>query len=71
MPGTRTLSGSHPFWPGHDRVMTDELFRPGFRSAAWVEGQLVPTLHYNFIVGTNLHRRLEGPIISAEVSVVF
>ena len=54
MPGTRTLGGSHPYWLGHDRVMADEFFRPGFTSAAWVEGQIVPRLFYNFMVGTNL-----------------
>ena len=27
-PGSRSLSGSHPFWLGHDRVMADEFFRP-------------------------------------------
>src|SRR4051812_8240352 len=30
LPGTRTLRGSHPFWLGHDRVMSDEFIRPGF-----------------------------------------
>lgn len=54
MPGTRTLGGSHPYWLGHDRVMADEFFRPGFTSAAWVEGQVVPRLFYNVMVGTNL-----------------
>ena len=30
LPGTRTLTGSHPYWLGHDRVMADEFFRPYF-----------------------------------------
>lgn len=54
MPGTRSLGGSHPYWLAHDRVMADEFFRPGFTSAAWVEGQVIPRLFYNVMVGTNL-----------------
>jgi hypothetical protein len=54
MPGSRTLAGSHPYWLGHDRVMSDEYFRPGFTSAVWAEGEILPRLHYNVMLGTNL-----------------
>ena len=30
MPGSRTLTYSHPYWLGSDRVMADDFFRPGF-----------------------------------------
>jgi hypothetical protein len=53
MPGTRTLRGSHPYWLGHDRVMSDEFFRPGFTSAAWIEGVPVTGLSYHVALGTN------------------
>ncbi len=33
IPGTRSIQGSHPFWLGTDRVMTDEFFRPFFTYA--------------------------------------
>ncbi|MBK8869758.1 MAG: hypothetical protein IPN19_01605 [Elusimicrobia bacterium] len=30
LPGTRTMTYSHPYWLGTDRMMADEFFRPGF-----------------------------------------
>ena len=52
-PGTRSLQGSHPYWLGHDRVMADEFFRPYFGSGAWVQGELVPGLWYNAMLGNS------------------
>lgn len=52
-PGTRSLQGSHPFWLGHDRVMADEFFRPYFGSGVWVQGQPVPGLWYNVMLGNS------------------
>ncbi len=52
-PGTRSLQGSHPYWLGHDRVMADEFFRPYFGSGVWVQGQPLPGLWYNFMVGNS------------------
>lgn len=54
LPGTRTLTGSHPYWLGHDRVMADEFFRPYFTNGAWISGEPVPGLWYTFMVGNNL-----------------
>jgi hypothetical protein len=45
-PGSRSLSGSHPFWLGHDRVMADEFFRPYFGSGIYATGELLPGLWY-------------------------
>ena len=52
-PGTRSLQGSHPYWLGHDRVMADEFFRPYFGSGAWAQGELVPGLWYNAMLGNS------------------
>jgi hypothetical protein len=50
-PGTRSLQGSHPFWLGHDRMMADEYFRPFFGSGVWAQGEAVPGLWYNVMIG--------------------
>jgi hypothetical protein len=52
-PGTRSLQGSHPFWLGHDRVMADEFFRPYFTFGVWAQGEPIPGLWYNGMVGNN------------------
>jgi hypothetical protein len=53
-PGTRSLQGSHPYWLGHDRVMADEFFRPGFTNGVFATGEIFPRLHSNAMVGNNL-----------------
>ena len=53
-PGTRSLQGSHPYWLGHDRVMADEFFRPGFTNGVWATGEVLPRLHYVAMAGNNL-----------------
>ena len=53
-PGTRSLQGSHPYWLGHDRVMADEFFRPYFSFGVWAQGEPIPGLWYNVMVGDNL-----------------
>ncbi len=52
-PGSRSLSGSHPFWLGHDRVMADEFFRPFFGSGIYATGEALPGLWYNVTVSNN------------------
>lgn len=54
LPGTRTMLGSHPHWLGHDRVMADEFFRPGFVSGAWISGEVLPRLEYQVMVASAL-----------------
>jgi hypothetical protein len=54
LPGTRSLTGSHPYWLGHDRVMADEFFRPFFTNGLWVSGELVPGFWYLTMVGNSL-----------------
>lgn len=53
LPGTRSLQGSHPYWLGNDRVMADEFFRPYFASGVWAQGEVLPGLWYNVMVGNN------------------
>jgi hypothetical protein len=45
--------GSHPFWLGTDRVMTDEFFRPFFTYSVWAQGEAWPGFWYNVVVGNN------------------
>jgi hypothetical protein len=52
-PGTRSLQGSHPYWLGNDRVMADEFFRPFFTAGVWAQGEAVPGLWYNVMIGDN------------------
>ncbi len=54
MPGTRSLTYSHPYWMGSDRVMADEFFRPGFTQGMWAVGELTPGLAYTAMVGNNI-----------------
>jgi hypothetical protein len=53
LPGTRSLQGSHPYWLGHDRVMADEFFRPYFTAGVWAQGEVLPGLWYNAMLGDN------------------
>jgi hypothetical protein len=53
-PGTRTLTYSHPYWLGTDRVMADEFFRPGFTFGTWVSGEPLSGLNYTVMMGNNL-----------------
>lgn len=55
LPGTRSLQGSHPYWPAPDRVMADEFFRPGFTGGVWASGELFPRLYYRTMLGDNLN----------------
>jgi hypothetical protein len=50
----RSMQGSWPFWAGSDRLMTEEFFRGGFSSGAFVSGEILPRLFYNLSVNNNL-----------------
>ena len=45
-PGSRSLTGSHPYWLAHDRVMADEFFRLFFGSGIYATGEALPGLWY-------------------------
>jgi hypothetical protein len=53
LPGTRSIQGSHPYWLAPDRVMVDEFFRPYFTNGVWAQGEVLPGLWYNAMVGNN------------------
>jgi hypothetical protein len=53
LPGTRSIQGSHPYWLAPDRVMADEFFRPYFTNAVWAQGEVLPGLWYNAVLGNN------------------
>jgi len=50
----RSLQGSFPFWAAFDRQMSEEFFRGGFSSGAFVGGQLVPRLDYILSINNNI-----------------
>jgi hypothetical protein len=54
LPGTRTLTYSHPYWLGTDRNMADEFFRPGFTQGVWASGEAAPGVNYTVMLGNNL-----------------
>jgi hypothetical protein len=54
LPGTRSMQGSHPYWPSYDRVMADEFFRPYFTQGVFAEGEIIPRLKYKAMLGNNL-----------------
>jgi hypothetical protein len=54
LPGTRTLTYSHPYWFATDRNMADEFFRPGFTQGVWASGEAAPGLNYTVMLGNNL-----------------
>lgn len=56
LPGTRTMLGSHPYWLGNDRVMSDEFFKPGFTSGVYATGELFDGFHYLAMAGNSLNQ---------------
>ena len=54
-PGTRSLTGTFPYFVQLDRSMADQFFRPGFTQGAWVDGEPWKGFHYEFFVGDGLN----------------
>ncbi|MGE0624390.1 MAG: DUF3011 domain-containing protein [Pseudomonadales bacterium] len=50
-PGSRSMLGSHPYWLGNDRVMADEYFRPYFTQGIFANGEVLPGLWYQGMIG--------------------
>jgi len=50
----RSMQGTWPFWAASDRQMSEEFFRGGFSSGAYLAGQPVSRLYYSVSVNTNL-----------------
>jgi hypothetical protein len=54
-PGSRTLTGSFPYFVQPERSMADQFFRPGFTQGSWVDGEFWKGLHYEAFVGDGLN----------------
>jgi hypothetical protein len=55
LPGTRSTSGTFPYWLGVDeRLISDEFFRPSYTTGIWANGEIVDGLVYNVMLGNNL-----------------
>jgi hypothetical protein len=54
-PGSRTLTGSFPYFVQPERSMADQFFRPGFTQGAWIDGEPLKGFHYELFVGDGLN----------------
>lgn len=54
-PGTRSLTGTFPYFVQLDRSMADQFFRPGFTQGAWIDGEFWKGLHYELFAGNGLN----------------
>jgi len=55
LPGTRSVEGNFPFWPGVDsRMIADEFMRPSYTSGFWATGEIVNRLEYQVMLGNNM-----------------
>jgi hypothetical protein len=50
----RSVQGSWPFWASSDRQMSEDFFRGGFSSGAFLTGMPVDRLFYTLSVNTNI-----------------
>jgi hypothetical protein len=51
-PGSRTLTGSFPYFVQPERSMADQFFRPGFTQGAWIDGEPWKGFHYELFATT-------------------
>ena len=54
-PGTRSLTGTFPYFVQLDRTMADQFFRPGFTQGTWIDGEPWNGFHYEMFVGNGLN----------------
>ena len=50
----RSMQGSWPYWAASDRQMSEEFFRGGFSSSAWITGEPASRWYYTVAVTNNL-----------------
>src|SRR5436853_5781242 len=55
IPGSRTLTGSFPYFIQLDRSMADNFFRPGFTQGVWATGEPLTGLYYHVFMGNGLN----------------
>ena len=54
-PGSRTLTGSFPYFVQPERSMADQFFRPGFTQGTWIQGLVWKGLNYELFTGNGLN----------------
>lgn len=55
LPGTRSVEGNFPFWPGVDsRMIADEFMRPSYTSGFWATGNITDRVKYQVMLGNNM-----------------
>jgi len=54
-PGSRTLTGSFPYFVQPERSMADQFFRPGFTQGTWIDGEPWTGFHYELFAGDGLN----------------
>lgn len=69
-PGTRSLTGTFPYFVQLDRSMADQFFRPGFTQGTWIDGEVGKGLHYEAFVGNGLNT-LTVPTTKIDSHLVF
>jgi hypothetical protein len=52
--GVRSMQGPWPFFMSSDRIMAEEALRPGFTQGVWLNGEVLPRLHYWLFIGNNI-----------------
>jgi hypothetical protein len=55
LPSVRSLTGTYPFFHGHDRSLANNYMRPGFTQGVWANGELFSWLNYIAMVGNSLN----------------
>jgi hypothetical protein len=55
LPSVRSLTGTYPFFHGHDRSMANNYVRPGFTQGVWAQGEVLPGLNYIAMIGNSLN----------------
>ena len=55
LPTTRSTNNTFPNWLKNDhRGIADEYFRGSYTTGIWANGEILPRLHYNAMLGNNL-----------------
>jgi hypothetical protein len=55
LPSMRAMTGTYPYFPGTDRSMAVNYFRPGFTQGVWANGEPLPGFNYIAMVGNSLN----------------
>ncbi len=70
IPGSRTLTGTFPYFIETDRSLADNFFRPGFTQGIWFTGQPAKGFNYNVFIGNGLNT-LTIPTVKIDRNLVY